>query len=62
MKGTEQQFSAIVDSMIETKLQNNLVEKEVERIGLVIHELGHAFDEVTRAADTLATISQNLED
>lgn len=61
MKGTEEQFSAIVESMIETKSQNNLVEQEVEQIGLVIHDLGRAFDEVTHAADTLATISQNLE-
>ena len=62
MKGTEEQFSAILDSMIETKLQNNLVEQEVEQIGLVILELGRAFDEVTHAADKLATISQTLEE
>ena len=62
MKGTEEQFSAIVDSMVETKLQNNLVEQEVGQIGYVILNLGRAFDEVTHAADTLAPISQNLED
>lgn len=61
MKGTEEQFSAIVESMIETRLQNNLVEQEVEQIGQVINELGCGFDEVTHAADKLAIISQNLE-
>lgn len=61
MKGTEEQFSAILESMVETKEQNNLVEQEVEQIGLTIGELGRAFDEVTHAADTLATVSQNLE-
>lgn len=62
MKGTEEQFTAIMESMIETKLQNNLVEQEVEHIGLVITELGYAFDEVTNAADKLATISHNLDE
>lgn len=62
MKGTEEQFSAIVESMTETRLQNSLVEQEVEQIGQVINELGCAFDEVTHAADKLAVISQNLED
>lgn len=59
---TEVQFSAIVESMSETKTQNNLVEREVEQIGEVIVELGHAFDEVTYAADSLAQVSQSLEE
>jgi heam-based aerotactic trancducer len=62
MKGTEAQFSAIVESLKETKIQSNLVEQEVEQIGSVITELGAAFDEVTIAADNLATISQELQD
>ena len=62
IRGTEEQFSAIVDSMIETKSQNNLVEQEMDQIGLVILDLGRAFEEVTQAADILATISHNLED
>ncbi len=61
MRGTEEQFSAILESMVETKEQNNLVEQEVEQIGVVILDLGRAFDEVTHAADSLATVSQNLE-
>ena len=61
MEGTEVQFNAIVESMIETKLQNTLVEQEVEQMGLVISELGMAFDEVTHSADRLAQVSQNLE-
>ncbi|MER2039428.1 MAG: globin-coupled sensor protein [Solibacillus sp.] len=62
MKGTEAQFSAIVESLKETKIQSNLVEQEVGLIGSVITELGAAFDEVTIAADNLATISQDLQD
>ena len=61
MEGTEVQFNAIVDSMTETKLQNTLVEQEVEEMGLVISELGMAFDEVTHSADRLAQVSQSLE-
>lgn len=59
---TDVQFSAIVESMSKTKTQNNLVEREVEQIGEVITELGHAFDEVTYAADSLAQVSQSLEE
>ena len=61
MEGTEVQFNAIVDSMTDTKLQNTLVEQEVEEMGLVISELGMAFDEVTHSADRLAQVSQSLE-
>ena len=62
MHSTEVQFSAIVESMQETKMQNNLVEHEVEQIGGVIIELGSAFDEVTDAADALAQVAQSLEE
>ena len=61
MHNTEVQFSAIVESMQETKIQNSLVEHEVGEIGEVIVELGSAFDEVTGAADTLAQVAQSLE-
>lgn len=61
MHNTEVQFSAIVDSMQETKMQNSLVEQEVGEIGDVILELGSAFDEVTVAADALAHVAQSLE-
>ena len=62
MKRTEVQFTAIVDSMAETKQQNNLVEQEIDQIGYIISEIGRAFDEVTQSADTLAQISQTLEE
>ncbi|MEG0470911.1 MAG: globin-coupled sensor protein [Solibacillus sp.] len=61
MEGTEEQFSIIVEAMVETEEQNNYVENEVEQIGLIIADLGRAFDEVTYSADTLATISHGLE-
>ncbi|MEG0381023.1 MAG: methyl-accepting chemotaxis protein, partial [Kurthia sp.] len=61
MGGTEEQFSLIVDAMVETKEKNNLVQIEVEQIGLVIMELGRAFEEVTHSADTLSTISHRLD-
>ena len=62
VRNTDVQFSAIVESMSKTKTQNNLVEREVEQIGEVITELCHAFDEVTYAADSLAQVSQSLEE
>lgn len=61
MGGTEEQFSLIVEAMVETKAQNNLVEHEVEQIYDIILELGRAFDEVTDSADALAIISNGLE-
>ncbi|MEK4427261.1 globin-coupled sensor protein [Solibacillus sp. FSL K6-1523] len=61
MGGTEEQFSLIVEAMVETKEQNNLVENEVEQMCGIISELGRAFDEVTLSADTLAVISHGLE-
>ncbi|ATP42012.1 chemotaxis protein [Solibacillus sp. R5-41] len=61
MGGTEEQFSLIVEAMVETEVQNNLVQNEVEQIGLVILELGRAFEEVTHSADRLATISHRLD-
>lgn len=61
MGGTEKQFSLIVEAMVETKEQNNLVETEVEQMCGIISELGRAFDEVTLSADTLAVISHGLE-
>lgn len=61
MKSTEVQFNAIVNSMVETKKQNDLVEQEVGLIGDVIVELAGAFDLVTNSADSLAQISHDLE-
>ena len=61
MLQTEQKFSGILHSMSETKMQNELITKEVRQLGEVINELSVAFDEVTNAADELAVISQELK-
>ena len=60
MLQTEQKFSGILHSMSETKMQNELITKEVQQLGTVINELSFAFDEVTDSADKLAVISQEL--
>ena len=61
MLQTEQKFSGILHSMSETKMQNELITKEVRQLGTVINELSFAFDEVTASADKLASISQELK-
>ena len=60
MLQTEQKFSGILHSMSETKMQNELITKEVRQLGTVINELSFAFDEVTDSADKLSVISQEL--
>lgn len=60
MNATEQQFAKILESMCRTQQQNNLMEHEMANIGDVILELGIAFDQVTRSADTLSVIAQDL--
>ena len=60
MRQTEKQFSEILHSMSETKLQNERTTNEVQQLGEVINELSVAFDEVTNSADKLALISQEL--
>lgn len=61
MQATERQFAQILESMVRTQQQNNLMEREMATIGSVISELGMAFDEVTRAADTLSIVAQDLQ-
>ena len=61
MLQTEQKFSEILHSMSETKMQNELITKEVQQLGEVVNELSVAFDEVTHSADSLAGISQELK-
>lgn len=61
MLQTEQKFSEILSSMSETRMQNELITKEVQQLGEVINELSVAFDEVTHSADSLAGISQELK-
>ena len=60
MLQTEQKFSGILHSMSETKMQNELITKEVRQLGTIINELSVAFDEVTDSADKLSVISQEL--
>lgn len=60
MDATEQQFAQILDSMLRTQQQNNLMEREMASIGQVISELGIAFNEVTRSADSLSIVAQDL--
>jgi heam-based aerotactic trancducer len=61
MLSTEQQFAQILHSMLLTQKQNNLMEREMANIGQVISELGIAFDEVTRSADALSIVVQDLD-
>ncbi|POZ54225.1 hypothetical protein LYSIN_04247 [Lysinibacillus sphaericus] len=60
MAQTEGQFNKILDAMTEAKCQNDLMEKEVQAVAQVLHELGLAFNEVTNSADKLANVAQNL--
>lgn len=60
MNATEQQFAQILQSMLRTQQQNKLMEREMANIGQVILELGAAFNEVTRSADTLSIVAQDL--
>lgn len=60
MAQTEGQFNKILDAMTEAKCQNDLMEKEVQAVAQVLHELGQAFNEVTNSADKLANVAQNL--
>lgn len=61
MQQTEQQFAGILTSMIETKVQNGLMEQEIQVLGEVINELGMAFEEVSQSAEELVNISKKLE-
>ncbi len=60
MAQTEGQFNKILDAMTEAKSQNDRMEKEIQAISHVLHELGLAFNEVTNSADKLANVAQNL--
>ncbi|WP_332650274.1 globin-coupled sensor protein [Lysinibacillus sp. 54212] len=60
MEQSSQQFSEILQSVCDSKQQNSLIQQEVELINAIVQELGVAFDEVTRSADRLATVAQEL--
>lgn len=60
MEQSSQQFSEILQSICDTKKQNGYIEQEVDQINDIVQELGVAFDEVTRSADRLANVAQEL--
>lgn len=58
---TAQQFSKIMQSMDETKMQNGLIQEQVTLLEEIMMQLSLAFDEVTLSADKLASISKDLQ-
>lgn len=62
LKQSAQQFSEILQSICDTKIENSKIEQEVEFINGVVAELGASFDEVTLSADRLATVAQELNE
>lgn len=60
MEKSSQQFTKILQSICNTREQNNLIEREIEHVNEVVRELGVAFNEVTNSADLLASVAQEL--
>jgi heme-based aerotactic transducer len=60
MKETEDYFEEILNTMRETKTQNNKIENEVNSFVSVIDDLGKAFDEVAFSADSLTMLTHEL--
>lgn len=61
MEKTKSQFLEILKSMEETENQASLMKEKVRSIGLLMEELAGAFNEVTQSADTLNSMSQDLQ-
>lgn len=61
MQETTTQFDVVVNALLASKDQNDLVKTKIERMAEVIEVLGKSFDEVTIAADSLMTISHHLD-
>ncbi|TSI04487.1 chemotaxis protein [Lysinibacillus sp. BW-2-10] len=61
MNETEEQFSQILNVVNESKVQSELMKKEIERLHGVISELASSFNEVTYSADQLALVAKDLE-
>ncbi|MER1998274.1 MAG: hypothetical protein ABS882_00750, partial [Lysinibacillus sp.] len=61
MGQTAEQFTKITQSMLKTKEQNRLIQKQVAIIEEIMNQLSIAFDEVTHSADNLAGISKDLQ-
>ena len=61
MDKTENQFRKIVASMQETKEQTSIIEEKVHIIGSVMEELADAIEDVASSADSLNSMSQDLQ-
>lgn len=61
MQETKNHFDEILKGMEETTLQRNKIGNELNSFINVINELGSAFDEVTRSADSLTLIAQEMD-
>lgn len=60
MKETDEYFKQILETMGETKLQNNEIENELSSFVNIINELGKAFEEVALSADSLTRITDEM--
>lgn len=60
MKETDMHFEEILKTMSETKRQNNKIEHELVSFVNVVNEIGKAFEEVALSADSLTTITHEM--
>ena len=60
MKETDEYFKQILETMDETKFQNNKIENELSSFVSVINELGRAFEEVALSAESLTKITDEM--
>ena len=61
MKETTQQFDVVVNALLESKDQNDLVKEKMDYMTDVIALLGKSFEEVKHAAESLVSISHHLK-
>lgn len=61
MQETEEHFGQIVETMKESKIQNNSIERELIMFVNTVKELGNAFDEVASSADRLTMTAQDMD-
>lgn len=60
LHNTENKFTEILSTTTDNKHQTVLIENEIAELEGIIKDLSMAFDEVTKSADNLSMISQNL--
>ncbi|RDI42180.1 globin-coupled sensor protein [Falsibacillus pallidus] len=60
IKTTESYFEQILNVMNETMLQNNKIQNELVTVVNVVNELGDAFQEVAISADSLTSITNEM--